>query len=174
MKLSQKQVGVAGGMAAAAGFSALVLAGSKFLHPVVVPVAAGFAERLQYVLRADLLVFAWLLASIANVARARFLSPTDIDGSGLTGSGPKMSIDVAVLQNTLEQVVLAVGAHIGLAAAGPEEVTWIPALTLLFCVGRAAFWIGYKGGAAHRAFGFATTFYPTIFGYCVALSAIAR
>jgi hypothetical protein len=36
---------------------------------------------------------------------------------------------------------------------------------MLFCLGRLTFWIGYHVGGPWRAFGFAVTFYPTVFGY---------
>ncbi len=45
----------------------------------------------------------------------------------------------------------------------------IPLLVALSCIGRAAFWFGYGGGAASRAFGFGTTFYPTVAAYVLAV-----
>ena len=47
----------------------------------------------------------------------------------------------------------------------------LPGLVGLFCVGRASFWLGYRHGAAARAFGFALTFYPSV-GACVAAVAL--
>ncbi len=44
----------------------------------------------------------------------------------------------------------------------------IPLLVALFCLGRAAFWAGYAKGAGGRAFGFATTFYPSLFAWVLA------
>ena len=38
----------------------------------------------------------------------------------------------------------------------------LPVLVGLFVVGRVAFWIGYHQSPLSRAFGFATTFYPTV------------
>jgi hypothetical protein len=49
------------------------------------------------------------------------------------------------------------------------ELAVIPLLVALFCIGRAAFWFGYVGGAAGRAFGFGTTFYPTVAAYVLAV-----
>ena len=68
----------------------------------------------------------------------------------------------AVLQNTLEQVVLAVVVHLALASLlRGREMVLIPLLVALFCSGRLAFWIGYRRGAGSRALGFGLTFYPT-------------
>jgi hypothetical protein len=39
----------------------------------------------------------------------------------------------------------------------------------VFAVGRLAFWLSYRRGATARAFGFGTTFYPTVFAYGLAL-----
>jgi uncharacterized membrane protein YecN with MAPEG domain len=43
-----------------------------------------------------------------------------------------------------------------------RAVAVIDALVILFAVGRLLFWIGYRRGAAGRAFGFALTFYPSV------------
>lgn len=75
----------------------------------------------------------------------------------------------AVLQNTLEQVVLAVLAHGAFAALVPPDwLGLIPTYTVLFVVGRVLFAAGYAGGAAGRAVGFALTFMPSM-AMCVAL-----
>jgi hypothetical protein len=174
MKPDDRQRKVGAGLLAATLFSAAVLAAGFYLRPIPTEALTGFPERLAFVLRADLFVFVWLLAAVGNVARARFFSPMDIDGSGLSKSSPTVSVKIAILQNTLEQVVLAVGAHVGLAAAADARtMALVPPLVILFCIGRAAFWLGYAGGATRRAFGFATTFYPTIFAYALALVFVA-
>lgn len=74
----------------------------------------------------------------------------------------------ALLQNTLEQVLLAVLAHGAFAAlAPPHWLGLIPTYTVLFVVGRLLFATGYAGGAGGRALGFALTFYPSM-AMCVA------
>ena len=120
-----------------------------------------FASRLQHALRLDLFVIIWLLATIGNVARLRFFSKNDIDGS----SSEKESADVrdarAILQNTLEQVVFAIVTHVIVAAVFDRPTALITALVFLFFVGRLMFWVGFKHGAKRRAFGFGLTFYPS-------------
>jgi hypothetical protein len=107
---------------------------------------------------------------VGNVARGRFLSAADIRGSGFAAPSPRIAVDIAIVQNTLEQAVLALGAHLALASQlAPREMSLMPYLVALFCLGRACFWLGYRGGAGSRAFGFATTFYPTVFAYGLAI-----
>jgi hypothetical protein len=73
-----------------------------------------------------------------------------------------LQVNRAVLQNTMEQLLLLLVAHAGLALAldGPA-LRVIPVLVTLFLLGRITFWAGYLRSPPARAFGFATTFYPT-------------
>ncbi len=129
-----------------------------------------FSERLATALQADLLVVIWLFVSIANVARLRFFSRDDIAGSAGTEASDAVRNGNAVLHNTLEQVVLAVVAHLGLAAALARSGPLIIALVVLFGLGRALFWAGYAKGAPARALGFALTFYPSAFALLIAIA----
>lgn len=106
-----------------------------------------------------------LLASVAALANGRFFSAQDIDAA--TGGPPsaRARMTQAVIQNTLEQTVLALGVYALLVISLPEEtrrVIW--AMSAAFVIGRAAFAIGYRFGAVGRAFGFGLTFYPTVIG----------
>jgi uncharacterized membrane protein YecN with MAPEG domain len=165
---SVKQRGVAAGMAAGVAATALGLLCSPSWFGVAVP--SDVAGRLAFAVRADGLIMVWLVAAIANVARGRFFSAADIDGSGFGTASDRIAVDVAVVQNTLEQAVLAAVLYPALACLrAPDEAAMIPALAALFCVGRLCFWVGYRFGAPWRAFGFAATFYPTVFGYFVVI-----
>ncbi len=123
---------------------------------------AALSNRLAVAIMVDLVVVAWLAAGIANVARLRFLSPSDIAGDGRTDASVAVRDAAAILQNTLEQVVLAIPVHIAAAMVIDRSLTLLVALGLIFTIGRIAFWRGYSGGAQARAFGFALTFYPTL------------
>jgi hypothetical protein len=58
--------------------------------------------------------------------------------------------------------VLAAIAWAGLALALPHEaLTLIPAMAIVFIVGRALFWIGYLIAPAARALGLGLSAYPT-------------
>ena len=169
MALDPEQLGVAKGAAAGALFSLVVICAGLLLPPLALPATGMMADRIAFVLRADLFVVVWLLASIAAVAQGRFHSRNDIAGSGLSEPTPRIALGRAVVQNTHEQVTLAVAAHLALGTVLPFGlIGLIPLLVLLFCVGRATFWLGYSRGAAARSFGFATTFYPTVLAFVAA------
>lgn len=149
----------------------LVTAACLSLHPAASP---SLPDRLIAVAKADLLVLVWLAATIGNVARLRFFSPTDIAGGASTAGSTDVNRANALLQNTLEQVALAVPIHVALAVLVASAVPLILALSTLFSVGRFLFWIGYAHGARSRAFGFALTFYPSVAGLIIAVSAGVR
>lgn len=140
----------------------------------IAPASRPLPDRLIAVAGADLLVLFWLPACIGNVARLRFFSADDIAGTASTKGTADVSRANAVLQNTLEQVVLALPVHVALAVLIPSSVPLIVALATLFAIGRFLFWIGYAKGARSRAFGFALTFYPSVTGLVVAAAAATR
>lgn len=162
------------GMGLAVVVAALVLGLGTAFAGSLVPAVPRLEDRLAFALRCDLFVAAWLAAAVAAVARGRFFSAADIGGSGHGAASPRIAVASAVLQNTLEQAVLAVVAHLGLASLlRGREVVLVPLLVALFCAGRFAFWRGYERGAGGRAFGFGLTFYPTVFALGLALVLLA-
>lgn len=161
MTLSKAQRGVALGALSALAFSLAVLVGAAIL---LVPDAwsASLAGRLQTLGLAVLGPAATLLLSIGRLAHHRFGSPADIDGGGLSLGTPRAKLLQALLQNTLEQFVLALGVYGAWAALAPVRlggVLW--GASALFVLGRLLFFWGYARGAAGRAMGFGLTFYPT-------------
>ncbi len=170
MALDPTQRNVVKGIARGAVFSAAVLLAGYLWFPWALKGIESTADRLAFALTCDVFVFLWLLAGVVRVARMRFFSPQDMEGAGLTVESAPIKAERAVLQNTLEQVVLAIGAHLALATLLPaEDLGLIPTLVAVFAVGRLAFWLGYGHGASQRAFGFGTTFYPTVFAYGLAV-----
>lgn len=112
-----------------------------------------------------------MLLIIGRLAQRRFLDDGIIDGQPFApGSGAE--IDQRVLQNTAEQLVMALciwpAAAVVLAGQGPGVIV---SLGVGFAVARIAFWIGCHLSPPLRAFGFAASFYPTVF---VALWALVR
>ena len=101
-----------------------------------------------------------LVCTIVTMS-TRFVSQDAFDGTR-TPESRFMEINLRVTQNTLEQVVLAAIAWIGLALALPaEQLGAIPVLAALFLVGRALFWVGYQINPLARAVGFGLTAVPT-------------
>ena len=170
MALDPTQRNVVKGIVLAALFSAVALLVGYLWFPWAPKDMQSTADRLAFALSCDVFVLLWLLAGVVRVARMRFFSPQDMDGAGLTVETAPIKAERAVLQNTLEQVVLAIGAHLALATLLPaENLGVIPTLVAIFAVGRLAFWLNYRHGAMARAFGFGTTFYPTVFAYGLAV-----
>jgi hypothetical protein len=66
----------------------------------------------------------------------------------MAAASDRIAVDVAVLQNTLEQAVLAAVRYPALACLRARDgAAMIPALVGLLCVGRLGFWAGYRFGA---------------------------
>jgi len=140
-----------------------------FHFPVDLP------ARLAFAVKADLFVLLWVVLGIVLVALGRGRSAADIGGAALSPPSPVIAVRVAFLQNTLEQAVVAAGAHLALATLlEGAALALIVTAVALFGLGRLAFLVGYSGGAGGRAFGMATTFLPTGAGYALAIGLLAR
>jgi hypothetical protein len=102
------------------------------------------------------------MIAIARLANYRFHTPEAIDGSGLSHATPEVRVHQAILQNTLEQAVLAVAVYaIGSVTMPHLWLRSIAVAALLFVAGRVLFVRGYRRGAPGRAMGFGLTAYPT-------------
>lgn len=140
MRFSSDQLGIIRASALALALAAVVLAaGYLWLPPgwAGLRPAMDFGERISFTLKADLLMFIWLAGCVGAVSRGRFYSPADIRGSAFGPPSKAIVVRAAVLQNSLEQTVLAFGGHLTLAALlrGPELLL-IPLLVVLFVAGR--------------------------------------
>lgn len=172
MTFSSDQMGVVRG-----SVLALLLAGASlaaawaWLPPHLVGVRAGWpaGDRLAYALKTAFPVFVWLAFAVRAVSSRRFKSPPDIAGSASGPPSPGLAIPVAVLQNSLEQTVLFVGALLILATVLRDgELAVVPAMVALYLLGRITFAWGYGRGPSGRAFGMALTAAPMIFGLAAA------
>lgn len=123
----------------------------------------GAAERMAFAVKWDIPILLWLAGCVRQVSRGRFNSPADIGGSAFSDPSAVIAIPRAVLQNSLEQTVLALGAHLALAATlRGRELVLIPILVACYLAGRAWFAFGYGRGAPGRAGGMMLTAGPTI------------
>ncbi|TYK65287.1 MAPEG family protein [Colwellia echini] len=170
MKLSVKQKGVIKGMATAMMLVAVIISASIYFDPFstsfvgYIKGEGGSSIESRFVMFGFSLILPTLtiIVSIGRLAKFRFLSAEDIDGSGLTKGSKQAILLQSILQNTLEQFVIAVAVYSAWCLLMP--ITWlsaIPFCSLLFVIGRVLFFKGYKDGAASRALGFALTFYST-------------
>ena len=156
----RKQIFVAIGMAAAVITLVILWVNLSYLH-LPLPDGDDPASRLAFAARWLLLPAVALFAGIAVVANQRFFVADAIDGARASQSR-LIEITQRYNQNTLEQVVLAAIAWAGLALALPhEKLTLIPAMGVVFIIGRALFWIGYLIAPVARALGMGLSAYPT-------------
>lgn len=163
MSLSEKQRGVARNAAIAGAVTLILIPAAIHFGPAVLGPIETLRDLLDVWAICSLPPVLWLLASIGSIAQYRFLHAEDIDGSGLTEGSPRVMILRAVLQNTLEQAVLAVLVYAGfLLLAPPGWAGGVAMATILFAIGRLLFRHGYMSGAPGRALGFGLTFYPTV------------
>lgn len=164
-RLSPDQAGVVRWGALAVGLAVLVGIPSYLYLPaswVGATAFLGSADRLAYALKWDIVILLWLAGCVRQVSGGRFKSPADIEGSAFSAASPAIAVKRAVLQNSLEQTVLAVGAHLALAATlRGRELVAIPMLVALFLAGRVWFALGYRKGAPGRAGGMVLTAGPT-------------
>jgi hypothetical protein len=170
--MSNDQRKVLAGMAAASAFSAVFFAAVFRLTAIDVAPAGGIETswRIEYALKCEVFAALCLLAGVARIANRRFFRPDAIAG----GAAPSVEIDQRYLQNTLEQLVLAIVAHLALVTiVAPESIRAVAVLVMLFVIGRVTFWIGYHYSGPARAFGFGTTFYPTVAVYVYVVSRLA-
>src|SRR3954462_2196597 len=162
-QLDSEQRGVAIGMASAFLTAVAMLALAAIFAGARIAASASMEFRLE-ILAASLIAPATsLFICIARLAKHRFFTPEDINGSALTEGTSRAKLLQSLLQNTLEQVALALPVYFICASIFPSHLLGlIPAAGAMFFVGRILFYVGYSGGAHSRAFGFAFTFYPTV------------
>jgi hypothetical protein len=121
-------------------------------------------ERLNLALLWLLLPGLSLLIGVVGAARRGFYE--DAIGGTRTPASPALEINLRYNQNTVEQVLLAVIAWVGLALRLPREMLFIiPVMSVIFFLGRITFFIGYLITPIGRAYGMVLTVFPTLLAY---------
>jgi len=174
MSLSNKQRGVLKGVLIGIVSSLAVVLLSASMNPFNYGETLGTSDRLSVAVASSILPAIFLAFSIGRIAKYRFFSPKDIDGGGLSDGTPQIKVLQALLQNTLEQVLLAVLVYCSWAVIMPSAwLSAVPVAAIAFALGRILFFTGYSNGASSRAIGFTLSFYPSIvmlIGMLVAIS----
>lgn len=161
MALSKEQKDVLVGVAAALTISLVALNYAPQLWPRM---------TISYVQPLLMLTVSLPLAfAIARMAHHRFFHAADINAAGSGENSAKARQLQAMLQNTLEQSLLAIAVIIGFGIAHPwSQSAWMQIgadqamACVLFLIGRVLFFAFYARGAGARALGFALTFYPLV------------
>jgi hypothetical protein len=163
MAIDSTQKGVARGMASAVAFAIGVFAIAYVLQWPNFSSQPSVVVRLKLATLAALAPAAVLLLCIGRLAKHRFWTPQDIHGSALTEGTERARLLQALLQNTLEQTVLAIPVYLAAALVFPARLLpLVAAAAALFVIGRIQFFRGYASGASSRAAGFGLTFYPSV------------
>lgn len=175
MSLTTKQKGVRRGIIIASVIALLVLISSALLNPFHYANDLPLMHRVALAIKALAAPGACLALSIAALAKHRFFTPADIDGSGLSlDATEKARILQSIIQNTLEQTVLAVMVYLFCVIVMPSKyLCVIPAAAILFLLGRILFSLGYAKGAPARSTGFALSFFPTMLLFLTSLVTVA-
>lgn len=152
---SDQKLVVAGALSGIAAMGASLW---LLFHLLPADEAPSLADRIGYALRWNAVAAVPLFAMLMAVGNARFASEA-IDPT-LGRESRKLSIDVRVAGNTVEQLLLFFIATLALSAAvdGPQ-VKIVAAAAITFVIMRLAFWAGYRIRPVYRAFGFAATAY---------------
>ena len=141
--------------------SALAFGAGYALLGSLHPATDDLASRIAFALRWNVVAAVALLVGIGRVGNARFASREAI--SGATPDEGPLAIDKRYLQNTLEQLALFVIAQLAFVTLAPAGKLHLVAVAAgWFLVARIAFLVGYHKAPTARAFGFGSTFYPTV------------
>lgn len=155
--IGAKQRSVMGGAALGLALSAALTGAILYLYP---PVPPGI-DRAALALRNVALPALTLAAGVLRVSRGRFRSGAIDPLAGR--ESPSLVIHGRYVENTTQQLVLLVIATFGLAYDLPaDKLALLPAMAVVFVVGRVSFWMGYLRAPVLRAPGMAMTFMTTI------------
>lgn len=163
MALTDKQSGVLKRMMIGLLIALAIVIGSGVWNPLGFPAGMSPVDRLAVAAQCALVPGLFMIIAVARMARQRFFSPEDIDGGVTATDTPRAQLLQTLLQNTLEQTLIALLVYLGWALTMPA--TWlsvVPVAALAFAIGRILFFLGYEEGAPSRALGFAMTFYPSV------------
>ncbi len=124
------------------------------------PASAAPADRIAYTLQ--LAAAPAILFMLMISACMRLFDTAGAENPLLGAESTRHKINSRVLSNSLEQLVIFVVLLLAIATRlPPTQLKLLPIATLLWCVGRVMFWVGYHIAPHWRAPGFDWTFYTT-------------
>lgn len=152
-------------MLAALGVGITLVAASMAWNPLELNAGLDLdlEGRLRLAAGSCMVLIVSLAIAIGRLAKHRFLTPEDIDGAAGEAGSARARILQSLLQNTLEQAVLAGGIYLCWSVWMPPQWLSVPPMAAIaFGIGRIFFFAGYEKGAPGRAFGFALASYPSV------------
>ena len=163
MALTDKQRGVLKRMLLGLLIALTIVIGCGAGNPLGFPTGMALIDRLSIAVQCTLVPGLFMMIAVARMARQRFFSPEDIDGGVTATDTPRAQLLQTLLQNTLEQSLIALLVYLGWALTMPA--TWlsvVPVAAMAFAIGRILFFLSYEKGAPSRALGFAMTCSATV------------
>ena len=149
--LDSKQRGVAHRMAAAFLTAVAIFVLAAIFGGPRIAANSSVEFRLGLLAASLIAPAAALFICIARLAKHRFFTPEDIDGSALTEGTSRAMLLQALLQNTLEQLALAVPVYLSCSFLFPDYfLGLVPAAAAMFFVARSVLswlfrWSAFKG-----------------------------
>ncbi len=163
MQLTEKQYGVLKGMILGMCTALGIVGFGSYLNPFGYQESLSLTGKLNVVALSCIIPALFLAIAVGRLAKHRFFTPEDIDGGGLSGGSEESRVLQSLLQNTVEQTLLALPVYWAWSAVMPATfLSTVPLAALAFGLGRILFFTGYKKGAPSRALGFTLSFYPTV------------
>lgn len=150
-----------------------VVLGAWF-NPLSYNADMSHAERLSIGIQSlTLPALCLMVAIVGRITKYRFFSPSDIHSS-ITNSSQTLRLLQSLLQNTLEQFVLAIAAYLLWSVTMPNTWRSVPLLAgILFAIGRVPFFMDYRHGAPARTVGFTLAFYTSFYTSFLMLALVA-
>ena len=161
MEFEQKQKRVKLGIAIG-GIGGLLVLFVPLVFNIVPDIAIdNFEQRISLGVASCLALTIALAIPVMIVAHQRLTNPDAIDGQ--TNIAGSIAINLRIIQNTLEQTVLAAIAFLAFACFAPDShLGLLPIITGWWLLCRLLFSVGYHLGDNARAFGFAGSYLGTV------------
>ncbi|RBP53667.1 MAPEG family protein [Arenicella xantha] len=162
-RLTEKQHGVLKGMVFGMIIAISIVGLGSYLNPFGYQEPISLVSKLN-ILAVSLIIPTFFLAiAIGRLAKHRFFTAEDIDGGGMSRGSEQAKVLQALLQNTVEQTLLASLIYGAWLIVMPAKfLSTVPLAALAFGLGRILFFVGYNSGAPSRALGFTLSFYPSM------------
>ena len=107
MQLTKKQNGVLKGMILGMSMAISLVGLGSYFNPFGYQAAISLSNKLDIVALSLLIPALFLAVAIGRLAKHRFFTPEDIDGGGLSVGSEQAKVLQSLLQNTVEQTLLA-------------------------------------------------------------------
>lgn len=145
---------------------AVILIGCNYVIYKMPPLPT-VADRIVFTLRFLCLSMLPLVGGIIYVGNLRFIFIQTPKSDVSAMLEETLDRHTYCLQDTFLQTFVHCVIMLSLSTFLEESAMKLtPILTILFILGRVAFWVGYVHRPLARAFGFALTFFPTLLSLC--------